>query len=348
MRLHPGRAPLRLRSGELQFGSDPRWAVRLSDLDEAEIELLEALTTTGSEALLARAEGQGRDVTRLTRALVTLREAGTLIDVGGPEERSGRRPAPGDAARIEDDVLCHGAVAPDGDGRRRVEARSRRRVGVSGLGRLGLSTALTVAAAGVGTLVLHDRALVAPADVAPGGYRPADVGRPRREAAAHALTRGTRARVGGRLDVGDLDLVVLVEHGAMGPVTAARLLASGVPHLAVVVRASGVEVGPLVLPGRTPCLHCVDLHRRDADPAWPQLSARLSAPTPAGHRGPPEETVLSALGSALAAAQVLSHLDGDRTHTAGASLEALLPDGVPRSRSWAVHPDCGCTALPGA
>ena len=40
------------------------------------------------------------------------------------------------------------------------------------------------------------------------------------------------------------------------------------PHLAVSVQQYGYQVGPLVVPGATPCLGCLDRHRGDSDPGW--------------------------------------------------------------------------------
>ena len=40
-------------------------------------------------------------------------------------------------------------------------------------------------------------------------------------------------------------------------------------------------------------------------------------------------------------------LDGFAPRTRSATVEISVPDAVPRERSWAVHPSCGCTALPG-
>lgn len=112
------------------------------------------------------------------------------------------------------------------------------------------------------------------------------------------------------------------------------------PHL--VLRSAGtvVTVGPLVLPGRTACVRCTDLTRRDLDPAWPALLAQLTAlrlPTPA---------VLLAWGAAVAAAQVLAVLQDRLPEVAGATLELDLSDHLSRWRAWPRHVSCGC-AWPG-
>ena len=69
-----------------------------------------------------------------------------------------------------------------------------------------------------------------------------------------------------------------------------------------------------------------------------------SEPTSSGPAGEP--VALAALGAALAAAEALTYLDAGVPRTRGATYEIAMPDLLPRLRAWAVHPDCGCTALP--
>ncbi len=135
------------------------------------------------------------------------------------------------------------------------------------------------------------------------------------------------------------DLVVLISHGAADSGRAGSWVSAEVPHLAGVVGEAGVVVGPLVLPGRSPCLRCLDLHRCDRDPDWPMVLAQL-------HDQPayePEETAEAGLAAGLAALQVLAHLDGMvKPAAVGATLEVELPDGLIALRRWPAHPDCGC------
>jgi len=102
------------------------------------------------------------------------------------------------------------------------------------------------------------------------------------------------------------DLVVTIEHGAADPVTARELVADGTAHLSVVVREASVLVGPLVRPGGTSCLRCLDLHRTAADPTWPTIAAQRCA---RGSRLRQEETLRAAAGAAAGASAVLAHLD---------------------------------------
>jgi bacteriocin biosynthesis cyclodehydratase domain-containing protein len=140
------------------------------------------------------------------------------------------------------------------------------------------------------------------------------------------------------------DLVVLV--GVPDPQVGERLMADGLPHLV----ASGQEaigiVGPLVVPGRTACLRCLDLTRAELDPAWPLILAQL-----AGRQAEPPAcgAVLTASVAALAAAQ--AQLFVDRPGRAGpvwnGTLELEMPGWQWRRRTWLPHPDCTCARRPG-
>ena len=148
-------------------------------------------------------------------------------------------------------------------------------------------------------------------------------------------------RTGNPADSGPTDVVVLVDEHAARPVVADGLLADGVVHLSVVLRDTDALIGPLVLPGRSACLRCVDRRRTDADPWWPLTRDGLCR----GPRRPADAATAHAVAG-LAALQVLSHLDGVPATAVGACLELLLPEGRVRARGWAPHPGCGCVDLP--
>lgn len=115
----------------------------------------------------------------------------------------------------------------------------------------------------------------------------------------------------------------------------AQLTADGQPHL--VVRASdlGAAVGPLVVPGRTPCQRCEDLHRSARDPAWPRLLAQLC-------RQRPDAPALTLNWAASTAAlHAVAWLEGALPDSLGAGLE-LSADRQLRLRPLRAHPGCGC------
>ena len=163
------------------------------------------------------------------------------------------------------------------------------------------------------------------------------------------LTEGLRcsgARVSvtshGNAAVSGADLVVLADALATDPRLLRELHTARTPHLPVRVRDGTGFVGPLVIPGVTSCLSCVDRHRTDRDAAWPALSAQLREVIGCADR----PTVLAT--AALALSQLQRVIAGVRG-VAGAAPSALntsweidVADDSLTARRWPRHPLCGC------
>jgi hypothetical protein len=178
--------------------------------------------------------------------------------------------------------------------------------------------------------------VVGPGELAGGPLRGADIGRPRRAAITDAVLRaapGIRANAVRRPAA---TLVVQLDHDEPPGLLAAVHGGRRQPHLAVTIRDGVPVIGPLVPAGGRPCLHCVELHRRERDAGWP-------GPAPRPRAGEAEPcgvaTVLAA--TALATAEALAHLDGGRPQTLGSAIEIAGP-GRLRRRSWPPHPACPC------
>jgi hypothetical protein len=176
-------------------------------------------------------------------------------------------------------------------------------------------------------------------DSAPGGVHARDVGLARERAVRRAVQRAApQARTHPAERAADLVLLT----GDVSPASeAAELVRAGSPHLVVgIVETTGV-VGPLVLPGRTACVRCLDLHRSDRDPAWPRLLAQLAAPASTAAC----DVVLASSVATTAAQQALALLDapgGVLPAAANGTLELAGPGWRYRRRSWPPHPACGC------
>lgn len=135
------------------------------------------------------------------------------------------------------------------------------------------------------------------------------------------------------------DLLVLV--GRRSPAETAELLRLRQPYLAVYADEAIGVVGPLVRPGTTACLRCIDLTRAQRDPAWPLILAQLAGRT----ADPPGcDAVLAATVAGQAAAQAVAFADRSplAQATANATLELVLPSWQWRRRSWLPHPACTC------
>lgn len=164
---------------------------------------------------------------------------------------------------------------------------------------------------------------------------------------AHTVARlltqsGVAAGMAPPGDRGDRpDLTVLVGHQPPEVIAALHRLRR--THLAVTAYEAVGVVGPLVWPGRTACLHCLDLARADRDPAWPRLVAQL----PGRRAQPPAcDPILATAVAAQAAALLVAAADRAPLALAAANgtLELVPPAWQWRRRSWRPHPACGCGA----
>lgn len=137
------------------------------------------------------------------------------------------------------------------------------------------------------------------------------------------------------------DLAILV--GLQPQDRPARLVAERVPHLAVSAGEAIGVVGPMVIPGRTACMRCLDYVRAGLDPAWPLILAQLATRRP---EPPACDTVLASAVAAQAAAQALTAIDKTPASCASVNgtLELELPGWQWRRRSWRPHPACPCAA----
>lgn len=142
----------------------------------------------------------------------------------------------------------------------------------------------------------------------------------------------------GDADSGESDptIAVVIGHYVLDPLLRGAWLRRDVPHVPVVFGDTGVLLGPVIEPGLGPCLYCLELHRRDADPLWPAIASQLL-----GQRSLVETPLLASEIAALATRMILNRLDG----TAPAEQSSLRLDaqtGALTRRSVTRHPDCAC------
>ncbi len=159
-------------------------------------------------------------------------------------------------------------------------------------------------------------------------------------AVADLLTRsGLPARRENLSAPGQADLSVLVGH--QQPEHVAELVRLRRPHLAVLATEAIGVVGPLVRPGSTACLRCLDLARAERDPAWPLVLAQV-----VGRDADPSgcDPILEAAVAAQAAAVAVAVADQAPLALAAVNgtLELVLPAWQWRRRSWRPHPGCSC------
>lgn len=338
--LAPGRTVLWRAPDCVQLGLGGPHAMVLDGLTAPMAALLRAMDgSRDTTHLVADAVTAGADPADVLAVITELHRAGLVRD----------EPAPRHCERTALEIdLTAGSVHSGRSVAELVQVRRSASVLVRGSGRVAVALAVALAAAGVGRVVVAAEGTVQASDVGT-GYLLSDVGRGRNDAARDALRRaepGVRTEPAGARS--SPHLVVVTDAVVPDPDLALDLVVRRRPHLAVYAHEGVAVVGPLVSPGRSSCLRCVELRRADTDPAWPKLAAQLAVTAP--HAG----LACTQLAAALATEQVLAALAGPemagpeaarRPPTWGATLELDPVRGVLHRRCWPVHPRCGCGAL---
>ncbi|MBA3411655.1 MAG: thiamine biosynthesis protein ThiF [Geodermatophilaceae bacterium] len=322
----------------LQIGIDPTDGVLVSGVDAATAIWLTGLDGSRTEAeTLADAEAVGLDIATAVRVLSGLSRSGVLLSTPIDTQNLGDA-----GALLPELVSLIAAHASPLDGGQALTARSRLHIVIDGANRIGVPLGALLAASGVGRLSFLDAEYVRRCDAGVGGLSLEDEGEPRVSAAQHALRRISAMDQSRTVaSPQEADLLILCQPWSVHDPLQARGLSDRTAHLAVAVRDGTVVIGPLVLPGRTSCLRCAEMHRTDRDSRWPAVAAQLvAAPNRAVHE---PTNVLSTLAAALAAGQVLDHLDGTRVpDVLEATMELRPPDWQLHRRPWPPHADCGC------
>jgi hypothetical protein len=340
VRINPGLHVLALSPSARQFGLGPE-ALVLRGLQDSDLAFLAALRE-GLQDGREMAEGGRHNVPPQRARALTQALSPVLLpfpDTAGPGESAvpalrGERLS-ADSGRLSAAYRINGSSI--------LRRRSRSAVEVNSLGRIGALLAQTLAGAGVGTLVLSDPGVVLPTDIGP-GYPLTDQGMRRAQAVKRHIYRldptvqvliSSPGTARAHLDLG----IRVGTEPATGRSTGA---ASEHPHLTVTVRETGVDVGPLVVPGLTPCLECLDRQQADGNSTWYSAAEALARQRIEAAPGG-VETSAAVVAAGIAAGQVLAFLDGvvePTTWSAVVSLRAA--DGYLGQKSLSFHPGCGC------
>lgn len=163
---------------------------------------------------------------------------------------------------------------------------------------------------------------------------------PTAEAVTRLLaTRGLTVRIARTVAEAErerCDLAVAVGAFVLEPQLHGLWLRRDVPHLPVVIDDAGARIGPLVEPGRSACLYCVQLHTTDADPAWPAMASQLWGRTAAA-----DTALVASEAAAIATRLVVGWFE---LGAAAASGQILLDAATGQTTTVPVdpHPACGC------
>ncbi len=343
--LKEGLLPLWRDTDTVQIGIDPRRAAALTGLGTAAAVLSLLDGSRDADELARTTQAYGISTATTNHVLGLLASAGVLNDFPAslhkflPEYLR---------ARLAPEMACASLAYGAGDGGARTIARRRAAfVRVYGAGRIGACLATFLAASGIGRVTCVDNSVAEPADLAPAGLGTGDIGTRRSDGVARAIARiapGTATADSPHLAP---DLAVLT--GPVAPDEIEALMGDRVAHLAVRADEAIGVVGPLVEPGRSACLRCINMHKAARDPAWPKILAQTSAGAGAGAGAVPAacDTVLAAAAAALASAQARAVIAGCGPQSPAATngtLELFLPEWQWRRRTWVPVATCTCGA----
>ena len=111
------------------------------------------------------------------------------------------------------------------------------------------------------------------------------------------------------------------------------------PHLPVVFSDQEVLVGPVITPGVTPCLMCLESHRRETTPFWLEMGSQLW-----GRESPLHTPAIHGVVGSL----ILGFLTGSLGwEEASLSREAVFrpPEQTTTWRDISFHPSCACRGV---
>ncbi len=192
-----------------------------------------------------------------------------------------------------------------------VDARALARIGIFGQGPLAQAIRISLRQSGIGHVI----------DMTP---------------------PSSAARIG-RLQAAEIDLFVLAHTWHPDSFDDAGCLALDVPHLPAAAWGTRGIVGPLVVPGRTPCLRCGLLRAQDGDSAFATLHLQRS------HAKPDIMAIDTALALAVAAHTAIAVCAwveslGEEQSASGGShrLRLMMPRGTVTYEKFPAHPLCGC------
>jgi len=331
----------------IQIGLDPTWARCIPHASRREYTHLTQLDGTRSFDRVIKAfeadQGDGAWFANLIGDLVA-----HGIVISRPPSHDDAIPAP-EIARLAPDQTAWSLARP---GVRTMARRQSSLVHVRGTGRVGVGVSTLLTSAGIGSVRISpfagDAPHVGPSAIAPLGPSPSALGAPSRAAVRDALFRTVFAASNAKTArAQEPDLTVLCPPRAIAPATAQLLSATTTPHLVVLADGPLARVGPLVVPGITPCLHCLDLHRADRDPQWPLVLTQVA--NARGTHRTATDSVLATLAAATAVTHVLALIDdpnGSLPPSAGALLDLRVPSLTWQQRRWPAHPQCGCQWTP--
>ena len=235
---------------------------------------------------------------------------------------------------IEKSLITHRPGSSDG-GEQEFEARQEATILISGENRLARNLMVALQASGFTNTRLITRGYLAPRivsnDVCGLVVRNDDLGKLRSEFTSELIRSAqiSRSQIAAKPKPDLIISTIPIEWDYVQ-----RWMSEGSAHLHInPLIGPEIEVGPLVLPGKTPCLRCITLLKRDNGTRVDREFVRAELPSAA-----------LAYISGLIALNVGDYFATGISPLRAASYwyDLLNPMRPPEVRHWNFHPQCGC------
>lgn len=132
--------------------------------------------------------------------------------------------------------------------------------------------------------------------------------------------------------------IILADY-LLHPHWVTQLTRGGAPHLPVVFSDQEVSVGPVITPGITPCLICLESWRQEQTPSWLEIDSQLW-----GKQSPLHTPTIHGTAATLVLGFLTGTLGWDKTHI---PREAIFrPANTATTwREVSLHPSCACRGV---
>ena len=326
--INPSLARLWLPSGSRQYGYvNP---VRLSLQEESEQRAVDYLEQGVSESQYP-AIGKLAKIPEPELGTLLTRLSGVLRTTSGFTQDLTEAEIAGHFAEISRIYLTS-----DTDPAEIISRRRASRIFIESMGRTGLTICRGLTSAFLGSILTLDNSLVKQSDVGNLGYTKGMLGISRAKAANEILmATGVQqhSRISGSMQ--NLDLAILIANDAVSPQSYQIWMRREVPHISIVFDEGGVQLSPIIIPGITRCLACMELAKMDENPDWVAIAPQLLALDRSL-----EDSAVVLFAASLAVNQALTLIDSGAAN--------LLPTAYRLERSGQVSRfevksrECGC------
>lgn len=206
-----------------------------------------------------------------------------LVERLGPLVRTEQRPAFGPWQEVAFAEIARAALDYNVNGEMVLAERWQRSIHIDQLDKTGLMLTKALLASGIGKVVSHDSGKVLRTDLGELGYPPKALGMDRHLVATSILEELALPNSSNRIiDLNlrsnseiKLSFAITVGHLALNPRTYSRWLARDVDHIGITFNLDFAQISPVVIPGKTACLNCLQELAVDKDEYWPVIATQL-------------------------------------------------------------------------